>query len=276
MISVALPTSIVVNEPGLLLKTLKIHQVVRYSSIFGIDEIVFYYDGFTPLDKHRKAMQLIGKIWRYLITPPYLRRKLIPRDPDLRYVGLLYPLRLEIFSVDREVKTGDKRLGYIVRRNNSLYADIGLDKLYKVEGGRCSEGEIVLVEVVDPYTRRVVCVDEEVYRGPILGFEDSFKELITYYRNRGFYIIATSRYGKTPSNDELRELAHKRNILVLFGSPRHGLYDIAEKNNLKLEENTDKVWNMVPKQRVKTIRTEEALLITLSIFNMYIHGFERH
>ncbi len=273
MLCVALPSAVIVNEPGLMLKTIKTYQVVRYSSIFGVDEIVFYNDGYTPRDKHIEASRLIEKIWRYLVTPPYLRRRIIPKDPDLKYIGITHPLRLEVFDVEKKPRIGGRRLGYIYRDRGRLYADIGLEKPFRIEAGECREGDIALVEITDPYTRRAVCVgDEKVYRGPILGFEESFRELIDYYRGRGYTLIATSRYGRIPSLGEIRELMSRDKILVLFGSPRYGLYDIASKNKLKLREVVDAVWNMVPDQRVKTIRTEEALIITLGILNMARYG----
>ncbi len=269
-LSIAVPTSTILNEPGLLLKTLRIYEYVRYCSIFGVEELVFYNDGFTRRSDHYRAVELITKIWRYLITPPYLRRKLIPIDKDLRYVGILPPLRLEIFNVSKRPVSGEKRLGLIIEKRGRLYVDIGLDKLFRLEDKCGSVGEIILVEVTDPITGIAVCVDEQVYRGPILGFEDSFTDLLEYYSSKGFVVIATSRYGKIPGQDELEELSSYDRIALLFGSPRHGLYDIASKNGVKLGRVVKYIWNTVPRQRVKTVRTEEAVIITLGIVNMFL------
>lgn len=269
-ISVALPTSIIVKESSLLSKTLRVYQLVRYSSIFGVSELIFYNDGYVTEKQHDEALAFTEKIWRYLVTPPYLRRKLIPIDSDLRYVGVLPPLRLEVFDVERRPVEGELRLGYLYRSRGKTLVDIGDDKPYRVEGGTC-RGDIVLVEVVDTTTRRAVCVDKQVYMGPILGSENDLMELTASYRRKKYLVIATSRYGVTPTISEItRKLSLKKKILILFGGPRHGLYEIAEKKGFKLEDMVDAVWNMVPEQKVKTIRSEEALIITLAIINMFL------
>ncbi len=268
-LSIALPTSILSTESGLMLKTIKIYQVIRYSSIFGADEIIFYRDPFTRINDHDKYCDLIEKIWRYLLTPPYLRRKLVPLDNDLRYVGLLPPLRLEVFDVSREVSVGDRRLGFVFRMKNKLLVDIGLDKPFHVEAGSCREGDIAFVEIVDVNTRRTICLDEEPYRGPILMFENSLKDLIREYRSLHWILIATSRYGEIPSIKELVETVKAGDLLIVFGGPRKGLYDIARTEKISIEEVFDHVWNTMPGQKVKTIRSEEALLSTLALINMF-------
>ncbi len=269
-ISVALPTSIIVKESSLLSKTLRVYQLVRYSSIFGVSELVLYNDGYVSEKQHDKALVFAEKIWRYLVTPPYLRKKLIPKDNDLRYVGVLPPLRLEVFDVKRRPVEGEQRLGYLYKSRGKSLVDIGDDKPYRVEGGTC-RGDIVLVEVIDTATRRAVCVDKQVYMGPILGSEDDLIGLIASYRRKKYLVIATSRYGDTPTLSEItRKLSTKEKILILFGGPRHGLYDIAEKQGFKLRDMVDAIWNMVPGQKVKTIRSEEALIITLAIINMFL------
>jgi predicted SPOUT superfamily RNA methylase MTH1 len=268
-LGVALPTSILSTEPGLMLKTIKIYQVIRYSSIFGVDELVFYRDPFTKRNEHDKYCVLIEKIWRYLLTPTYLRRKLIPLDNDLRYVGLLPPLRLEVFNVSREVRVGDRRLGYVFRMKNKLLVDIGLDKPFRVEAGNCREGDIAYIEIVDVNTGRAICLDEEPYRGPILVFENSLESLVRRYRGLYRVLIATSRYGRVPSVKELVETIRAGDLLIVFGGPRRGLYDIARAEKIRVEEIFDHIWNTIPDQRVKTIRSEEALLSTLALINMF-------
>ncbi|ABN70113.1 Protein of unknown function DUF171 [Staphylothermus marinus F1] len=270
-ILVALPTSILSTESSLLLKTIKTYQVIRYSSIFGVSEIVFFRDPFTDFSQHRKYSVLIEKIWRYLLTPPYLRRKLIPKDPDLKFVGLLPPLRLSTFDVSRNGRVGEKRLGLIYREKNKLLADIGLPRPYRIEAGNCKPGDIGYVEIVDVNTRRAICLDVEPYRGPILAFADSLQEVLEEYRKTVDLIIATSKYGKIPSHKELAGVKGKT-IIILFGGPHRGLYDIAKKEGFILENKVDKVWNTIPEQMVKTIRSEEALISTLAVVNMFIYG----
>ncbi|MCD6301544.1 MAG: hypothetical protein J7L82_05685, partial [Staphylothermus sp.] len=269
---VCIPTSILKTEHGLLLKTFKIYQIIRFSSIFGVSEIVFYKDHDVTVKQHNDYFELIYKIWKYLLTPPYLRRKLIPIDKDLKYVGFLPPLRLEVYDVDKSIEVGDKRIGYITNYKGKLYADIGLNKLFRVEAGPCKEDEFAYVEVVDTVSRRVVCLDHMPYMGPVLAKEDGLKELINDYFNEVDIIIATSKYGKIPNQEDLLSLKRYSRILILFGGPRTGLYEIFKRNGLDLEKEVDFIWNTIPGQKVKTIRTEEALISTLAVFNIFIHG----
>jgi len=55
--------------------------------------------------------------------------------------------------------------------------------------------------------------------------------------------------------------------LVAFGAPSRGLHEIAEDEGLRLGSIVDFVVNTIPKQGTATVRTEEALLASLAIFN---------
>jgi len=50
----------------------------------------------------------------------------------------------------------------------------------------------------------------------------------------------------------------------LFGGPYSGLHDLIDERNVDLTVNT------VPKQGTKTVRTEEAVISTLSVFNLLL------
>jgi predicted SPOUT superfamily RNA methylase MTH1 len=264
--TVAVPTSTVLNEPGLLLRTIKTYQIIRFSSIFGVERIIFYNDGYTDPNEHRRILILISKIHRYLTTPPYLRRKMIPIDPDLRYIGALPPLRLKAFSVSRKPRKGEVRLGLII---NNGKVDVGLGEPYRIAGGKCpGKNNIVAVRILSPREKLAECTDRKMYRGPLLDEANSILDAIDKYRGDSNTIIATSRLGVKPSVEALRGI--KGNLLILFGSPKHGLKDIIGKHGVKLEEIADYIWNTIPGQKVKTIRTEEALIITLGIINMFL------
>ena len=60
-----------------------------------------------------------------------------------------------------------------------------------------------------------------------------------------------------------------QNVLVAFGAPTQGLYDIARNAGFFLEEIVDFVVNTVPKQGTETVRTEEAIFASLAILNMH-------
>jgi hypothetical protein len=83
-------------------------------------------------------------------------------------------------------------------------------------------------------------------------------------------VLATSKFGDAISRiSELKDrIADSERMLVIFGSPSKSLYEIAKHENLDLDDITDFVINTVPCQKVETVRTEEAFLVTLGILNM--------
>ncbi|MEM4827418.1 MAG: putative RNA uridine N3 methyltransferase, partial [Desulfurococcaceae archaeon] len=61
-------------------------------------------------------------------------------------------------------------------------------------------------------------------------------------------------------------------LLILFGSPKYDLFELSEQEHFRIQEYADFIWNTVPDQKVTTVRTEEALVITLAIVNIYLKG----
>jgi predicted SPOUT superfamily RNA methylase MTH1 len=261
-IDVAVPTSILRVESTLLLKTLRIHQVARILGIFGVSRIFFYRDFETDPSTHREYAGLIRKQWEYFFTPPYLRRRLVPRNPLLKHVGMLPPIRLEWFDVPRRLKPGDERVGYVFKEGGGFKVYVDSSRVFNAVG-ECREG-LGVIRIVDPGEKMAECVDKVFYKGPEPRFADSFKQLLE--ESRGARIVATSRYGRVPGFEDLSALSSSNRVLILFGSPSRGLHDIAGAEGFRLEELGD-VWNTVPGQRVKTVRTEEALIITLGLVN---------
>ena len=59
--------------------------------------------------------------------------------------------------------------------------------------------------------------------------------------------------------------------LVAFGAPSRGLHEIVKDEGLRLEDVSDFVVNTIPDQGTATVRTEEALLATLTVLNLQIN-----
>ncbi|HDI53283.1 MAG TPA: hypothetical protein ENF89_03915, partial [Candidatus Bathyarchaeota archaeon] len=85
-LSIAIPSSLVSEIPHLREKTATIGHIGRAAALFRVDDIYIYRD--RP-DESR----LIGLILRYMETPQYLRRLMFGMMAELRYVGILPPLR---------------------------------------------------------------------------------------------------------------------------------------------------------------------------------------
>lgn len=82
--------------------------------------------------------------------------------------------------------------------------------------------------------------------------------------------IGTSRYG-TPVEELWSEisksLSNVESVLIVFGSPRRGLLEILSQEGKKPTDLFHFFVNTVPSQQVATVRTEEALFITLGMLN---------
>ncbi|MEM1628956.1 MAG: putative RNA uridine N3 methyltransferase [Desulfurococcaceae archaeon] len=270
---VILPTSILEVEHSLLLKSNRIHQVARWCSIFGVKEVVFYKEFSTSIEKFARDKEIIEMHWKYFFTPPYLRKVLVPINPLLRHVGLWPPIRLEIYDKEPVPRTGEYRLGYSVKSRDG-YFKINIDgkNFYRAVNADCEEG-LVLVVVKDVNKKLVECINSnDVYTGPRLKFAVKLIDEILEHKNRGL-MIATDRKGRLPSIKDIDKIRGypSAEINILFGSPRHDLFEIANGEGFDLDKYVDFIWNTIPGQKVVSIRTEEALLITLGVLNMLLN-----
>ena len=167
------------------------------------------------------------------------------------------------------------RVCLIRRRNDKFTADCGLKKEVLIIDNESNIREgLGLVRIIDTYRligKYIDKYDPNVYLGPSIDFERSLKNIIERKQGTSTCIIATSKYGVIPKAEDIRRaLFNKSRLLVLFGSPYGGLYEIAENEGWELEDRIKYIWNTVPGQHVKTIRTEEALIITLGLINLLI------
>ncbi|RLE82727.1 MAG: hypothetical protein DRJ36_00295 [Thermoprotei archaeon] len=275
-VTIAIPTAIVENIP-LLEKTIKLAYVARFATIFRVEEIHIYRDPYD--NSPEENFRLIEIILRYAATPPYLKRKLFKRKRALRYAGILPPLKTPDhqpkIDLEKITRLDAYRKGLVVGfRKGGVLVDIGLDKPI-IAAGRAPPGAQVSVHIVKRgKALRARIVSEE--KVPLYwGFRTigllSLRELLNRFSNKGTLTIATSKHGQNIIEvlPKLQSAIKKnKKILVLFGSPEHGLYQIFEKENLSLEDSVNWVVNFVPHQGTETIRTEEAIGICLAIINV--------
>lgn len=275
-LSVAIPASLVSDTPHLREKTGKLGSVARACSIFGATEIILYQDDARR--DQANDLELCMEILRFVETPQYLRKRMFRLTPNLRFAGILAPLQTPAHDVARSIresKVGDVRDGVIVdRRRGSLLVDVGLEKALECHGnlpvGRrvivrvTSLGKNPLGEIVD-YSKT-----GSAYWGYQIVKADS--SLGRFVEKEKFDLaIGTSRYG-SPIADVWSGLVaafrSAEQVLVAFGSPKMGLGDILSQENKTPEDVFDYLVNTVPNQNVSTVRTEEAILISLGIFNL--------
>ncbi|MEM3464133.1 MAG: RNA methyltransferase, partial [Candidatus Bathyarchaeia archaeon] len=230
------------------------------------------------LKLNQKAdMDLIATLLSYMETPQYLRKKLFKLKPELRFAGILPPLRTPHHPLGKkaaDLKVGEYREGVTVAKSKEgVLVDIGVDKLVLIPDLHLPIGKRVTVKVtgVNKHVVASLVNRNEVphYWGyAVTVWEEPFGKLV---ERRHFNLkIATSKYG-VPFVDVKERIAEKwktaEKILVAFGAPTRGLYEIAEQEGLNLDQIVDFVVNTIPWQSTETVRTEEALIASLAVFN---------
>ena len=297
-ISVAIPDSSLSDEKGLREKTLKIGKFARAFSIFGVEKIVIYKD---PTEKRKNSdISLLKLILEFLNTPPYLRKSIYPLNADLSYIGLLPPIRAPHHKNKvqlKDVKIGEIRIGILQDRNSiikqmdrttftsgqkfiinfnenyKLYIDVGLDCPIPFLG-EGSHGEKIVVKFIEIYPNlKVIRASgkdlEKLYLGYSIVKVNSLEEFFKILDQKTF-VIFTSKKGRTFKSAESQfneSITNFENLLIVFGSPSKGIKEIypnyyKTKNSMFL--------NMFPYQKTQTIRLEEAILGTLTLFNHFL------
>jgi hypothetical protein len=251
-------------------KTLKLGTVARAVGIFGVEKVIIYRD---PVEEKVDDSSLIEEVLRYIETPQYLRRKLYPLKPSLAFAGLLPPLRIPSHKGNlgmRGLADGEFREAVVEITKGAPSADVGVEVPLPFEG-RAKPGSRVTV-VVHRDGRDLSC--EQVERDEVEGYwgfevkrQKDLKDLLD--DGRIGVVIGTSRKGASLDKvwkDLVAALQRRGKRLVVFGAPKRGLYEMY--TGEFLERSFDFVVNTIPNQKTDTVRTEEALLATLSVLGV--------
>jgi predicted SPOUT superfamily RNA methylase MTH1 len=272
---VAIPASVVSDTPHLREKTSKVGLIGRAAAIFRVNEIVVYAD--NPKVNQRADVDLIATLLEYMETPQYLRKRLFKIEPRLQYAGILPPLRTPhhpLNSKTANLKVGEYREGVVLSETKEgLLVDVGVEQPALLREKQFAVGKRVTLQIVKAGEHvEVQVVSREVpsYWGYTVTVErHSLKRLI---EDRKFGLtVGTSIKGAKWAGiaGELAEKWRKADsVLVAFGAPTRGMYEIAKDEGVKLVELVDFVVNTIPAQGTETVRTEEALLATLAILNV--------
>jgi len=277
-VAVAIPASVVSDTPHLREKTAKVGLIGRAAAIFRVDEIIIYHDN-RKADQYQNA-DLIAMLLAYMETPQYLRKRLFKLDPRLQYAGILPPLRTPHHPLNRNaenLKIGEYREGVVLSHTSGgALVDIGVEQPVLMREKQCEADKRVTVRIskVDEQVEVQTANRDEIpdYWGYTVT-QAMEKHALTKLLLGGRFdlIIATSKKGSkfTDVDGELaRRWKEASNILVVFGSPEKGLYEMAKEWNMNLHDVVDFVVNTIPAQGTETVRTEEALLATLAILNV--------
>ncbi|MCD6458198.1 MAG: hypothetical protein J7K82_05045 [Thermoproteales archaeon] len=267
---VAIPSNLFLKN-HLREKTLRIGLLARAFAVFRVEEVIIYKISGVNDEAN---INIIKKILEYLECPQYIRSRLFKKDPVLKYAGILPPLRTPHHPLKNEKTT--YREGVVIRRRrNYVLVDVGLESPVKVFAKKpIRDGE--RVSIVISYDSQGNVKKAEIVERDNIGIYWGYtveisKSLTRAIKESGAdLVVATSRKGDLIQDisQRLFEKMHDaRKLILLFGSQKEGLFEIAKREGRKLPDISDLIINFVPYQGTKTVRTEEAIFATLSIVN---------
>jgi len=265
-IAVSLPDTLLEDKESLREKTVKLGVIARACAIYGVELIEVFRDPKAPGEE-----VTIQKILEYLETPQYLRKRLFPLDEELRYAGMLPPLRIPSHKAripTDGLPVGEVREGVV---NADGTVDIGLDVAPRLSQ-KSPPGRRVTVKVTS-LRPPVADLIPKGWGGSYWGYAVEKKTIADVLSDPRYGLrVATSRLG-TPVVEELARLRSSlqrvEGVKLIFGSPSRGLFDMVGPD---LPRKVDFVVNFFPEQHVETVRTEEAVLVSLGAVSLLRAG----
>ncbi|TXT57005.1 MAG: hypothetical protein BAJATHORv1_20603 [Candidatus Thorarchaeota archaeon] len=267
-LSVAIPDTSLADCSGLREKTLKVGTIARALAVFRVDTVYIYTSGWLE-DSDRRDPILLMRLLQYMDTPQYLRKRVFPHSPSLRYAGMLPPLRTRSHPLneDNTLEVGEVRWGIQVRPGK---IDIGLNELIRYPPTVSEKVPTLFrVEEVSPlHLSELEREDVERYWGFAV---EQLQDLIRHLKDSiGVTRIAMSRNAPVYSHLEAglkSTVSATGNVLVVFGGPHKGVSELFESEKSSLKNNIDFWVNVVPNQGTSSVRLEEAIFAGLALLN---------
>ncbi len=269
--AILIPSSLTMESRDLRVRTLKVGLIARAAAVFRVNRIVIYKD------EEHDGSRFISMVLRYMDTPQYLRKMLIPRREELRHVGTLPPLRTPHHPINKmtsALKIGEYRVGAVVESVGSdggVWVEIGVDRPIPLRTDEKFEaGKRLNVRIfsLDPLAAEPVGRQEiPVYWGYETEVVGSLEEYLEeFLGSTEAFVLLTSRKGRTLTTELLQILgkAGQSDLAVAFGSPARGVDAFLSQ---RLMERCCMI-NTIPRQGTETVRTEEAVFATLALLNL--------
>ncbi|WP_296859356.1 putative RNA uridine N3 methyltransferase [uncultured Methanobrevibacter sp.] len=266
-LSIFIPNSFLSESKDLKIRTYKVGILSRALAIFQADNVVIYNDNQVNDEDAEIDGKFIAEVLEYMNTPQYLRKKVFPIRPELKHVGILPPLRTPHHPVNNQPDVGDYRQGFTVKRNKKgTFVDIGMDNL-----AFCKE-QLTVKRIFDfkitKIAKKEVIVTpdkpDDIYWGyNVISSNKSLKNSLKLIKPN--LVVETTRYGDYIDSifDELKHKVDEcKSIAILFGGPYSSITEDVSNPNWDLFK-----VNTIPGQGTETVRTEEAVVATLSLFN---------
>ncbi|KNE64054.1 hypothetical protein AMAG_09112 [Allomyces macrogynus ATCC 38327] len=300
-VSIAVPGSIIDNCQSLELKTYVAGQIARTAAIYNIDEIIVYNESSTPMrpDPMKDANVFLARILLYQECPQYLRKAFFPVHASLKYAGLLNPL-----DAPHHVR-GDERSSYregvVLKKSppgnaKGCLVDCGLRRDVHVADKTVQPGVRVTVEMAFANStecpglpagtlvaRKTPRETAGLYWGYQVRLAEGLSKVFTEspFGEEYDYKVGTSERGSpmaaitSSASDGL--LPPFRHLLIVFGGVKgieaaieaDAAIPVAPEDAGSLFD----VWiNTCPNQGSRTIRTEEAMLLSLALLKPHVEA----
>ncbi|KAL4216558.1 putative methyltransferase C9orf114 [Mactra antiquata] len=297
-VSIALPGSILDNAQSPELRTYLAGQIARAATVFNIDEIIVFDESgatdkttegdYNGIGKHGHGNLQLARILQYLECPQYLRKSFFPQHKDLKYAGILNPL-----DSPHHMRASEKSLyreGVVVKKHTKegkgSYVDVGITKEIQIDKHLLPGVRVTVkmdLETLDiKKTKGKVVPPSEptthtgVYWGYTVRLASSLGAVFTECPYKELYdvTIGTSERGDSV-DDFVLENKDFKHVLIVFGGV-NGLETSLEADE-KLDVDDPSLLfqhylNTCPGQGSRTIRTEEAILITMSALRSKLQG----
>lgn len=262
-ISVAIPDSCLQDESTKLDKSRKISIIARSCAIFKVDTIYVYEDGRNEEDN-----KLLTTILRYLDTPQFLRKRLFGKINELKFAGVLQPLKIpsHVTPADpKRIKAGSIRDGIVVGGRGKRFVDVGINQLVPYFGKE-EIGKRVTIQFKTGYpdfsVKEILREETPEYWGYKVKERSNIGQFVLNWEGS---VMLTSRKGEPITRENIQKLTSSNNMLIVFGAPDKGLYEILGPIVKKIQNS--KVLNFFPNQGTETVRMEESIIGALSIIN---------
>uniref|UniRef100_A0A2R5LJC5 28S rRNA (uridine-N(3))-methyltransferase n=1 Tax=Ornithodoros turicata TaxID=34597 RepID=A0A2R5LJC5_9ACAR len=291
-ISIAVPGSIMDNAQNAELRTYLAGQVARAAAVFCVDEVVIYDDTgaakkdisadsvLTSTTAGRGTVQM-ARILQYLECPQYLRKQLFPIHRDLQFAGLLNPLDCSHHL--RATEDAPYREGIVtnlpVKEGKGSLVNCGLKKEVRIDR-HLQPGIRVTVKLnpksLEDSTRKLSGVavapstpreEHGIYWGYEVRVAHSLSTVLTECPFPKGYDLTLGTSDKGDSVDDLELPRGFKHAIVVFGGLQGLEAALEADEDLNIDDPSflfSHYINTCPGQGSRTIRTEEAILITLA------------
>ncbi|KAI0983976.1 hypothetical protein GJ496_008828 [Pomphorhynchus laevis] len=292
-LSIAFSCSILRNVPSDRQAVQLLGHIARITSIFKVNEIILFDDRFgisnssdsvnSTTDNNEVAERAI-RVLEYCECPQYLRKHLFKRHPDLQFAGLLYPLTIpHHYKIDDEwiyregvvtkEKSPENKCSYInVGLENSILSDRRLKSGLRVtvkqnitdDKDNVPSSSLLTCKIVSP---NEPFVELSIYWGYRVRYANTIDEVMSSPLFNEPYDVTIGTSDKGISVDSIQYFKKYKHALIVFGGV-YGLESFFKPNendgSTTSAEYFDFYVNTCPNQGTRTIRTEEAICISLA------------